>query len=308
MGFESTPFPWWDYVYYRNYRLWSGALETVDVVSVSTTYLGELMARNVLVWKGLKALSFYRFADSSSVQQDLVANGSYWLIDQTRPNLRSTDFMVRSREFDETITGATFQPYPTAIEDILHVTEGTGKTGPQLTIPSATLSEATGVTVELWLAFESFTAQNFTVVGIAGRPWYHGFGIGGTMTSNFVSLTCELDVAPFTITGSNCAACPNPLLCKTFQAAAKVWMHYACSRQGASRAQTILNSDATEINATTPYNASIGSLFTPGNLVLGVRNPILKDAGFIGYVRELRIWNVWLEKHQVLALLNTYAC
>ena len=192
-----------------------------------------------------------------------------------------------------------------SINDILMVLEDPAKMGPQLPIPIETLNTTNSFTLEMWFALEETTATNITLIGMKGRPWYSGFGIAGVINSKTLSLACVLDTYEIQCSSSSCP-CSNDLrFCKTLPSTTHVWNHFACSRRGINQAQIMLNSDVTTITGPSVFNLSVADLFSPGTLVLGARVPdSTKPESFVGYVRELRIWNQWINKNDIIVLMN----
>ena len=193
-----------------------------------------------------------------------------------------------------------------SVEDVLLVNEISGKTGPQLTVPSATLAATKDFTIELWFAFETMTARNLTILGMSNKDWTQGFGIAGVLNATGGSLACIMDT--ITTTGKATCGVLTPL-CKSFSTSVRVWHHFACSRAGNATAR--LTYDGTSSLSSTTFSTSMGEQFGTGNFVLGTRETSsTKIAGFAGYVREIRLWSRWLSEEEITARIHlyNYAC
>ncbi len=257
---------------------------------------------------GKRALCFYRFADGDVVQQDTVLNGTYWLADPTRTALQSTDFPKASQDFDDQILISEPSRAHKSVEDLLLVTNVATQTGPQLALPTTTLNLTSSFTLELWMAFEQIPAVNVTVIGVPDKLWYQGFAVAGVVNTSGVALGCMMDSVKIVCTTAGCPCGPQPGLCKMLPATTQVWHHIACSRAGDRQAQTIIDGIGEPIGPSgTPFAANISGLFSAGRLVLGARGTsTVRDASFNGYVREIRLWNAWLDNSQIVAQMHTY--
>ena len=254
---------------------------------------------------GYRALSFYPFADADPVQQDLVLNGSYWLLDTNRKHLGTGDFLHVSQDFDARVMLPGNNTDHNSAEDILLVAEASGKTGPQLTIPTNTLGSSTSFTVELWFAFETMTTQNLTLVGTLDKSWYKGFGIAGVLNTTGAALACVMDAKTDVNTNTQCGFSTST--CATFLTSVRVWHHFACSRTGNASGRLMYDGISMLKAEAVTYSTSIGSQFSSGVLVLGAKETgSSKSAGFTGYIRELRMWNRWLSDREVVDMMHTY--
>jgi len=216
------------------------------------------------------------------------------------PSLKYTnnpEFLKLSQYFDQNIVVSGDNTDPNSIMDTLHIYDTAGKTGPQLTLPSSTLNRSTEFTVEVWFAVDQFVASNFSVIGISGRPWDKGFGIGGLINSTGASVACIMDNVPTPEAKMPCNIRTH--FCQSI-AGTRVWTHLACSRTGPNTGRMIINEKV--ITETISFTTNITDLFEPGNLVLGMKDT--GKAGFNGYIRDLRIWTRFLTETEVLGRMR----
>ena len=254
---------------------------------------------NALTIGSGKTVAFYKLADGDPVQAD-SAQGT-WFVDMDRRYLDTPEFRAISTYFDQNAQLSGDSTDFTSIEDTLYVYDSAGKTGPQLTLPSATLNMSNVFTVELWIAIDKFTAQNMSVLGMSGRDWDKGFSIGGLMNTSGASVACIMGTVSKAVS-AQCNVASQ--FCYTL-GPVKTWYHIACSRDTVNTMARIMVNDKNITNFTTVFNGSIPSLFYPGNLVLGTKDVgTTKSAGFNGYMKELRIWNRWLSNLEILWMMN----
>ncbi len=247
------------------------------------------------------ALAFYRFSDAESIQQDITPTGTYYWSTPSMSALPKADFLRASNELDSQIMFPSYDLEPIQIEDLLLIKETPDKTGPILRLPTATLNESTSVTVEFWMAFEKLIGSNLTLIGMSGKPWYIGFGVGGILNSSYATLGCMMDNFTIKCTSASCPCASNTQLCRSFTPATRVWHHFACSRSGKRNASIVLDNVGAIIENTVDYNSSMETLFSPGYMVLGPKtNTTTKEATFYGYIRELRIYNAWLKPQYII--------
>ena len=233
-----------------------------------------------------------------------MEGGSYWIVEKTRAYYRTNDFLKISKDFDRKIAITDPNLEYSTFEDYLLVTEAAGKTGPQLTIPNATLTVNSSITIELWVAYEQIVPQSTTILGVSGKAWNKGFALAGTMNSTAVSYACVFDTLSPELYPKSACGIATPV-CRGATVTQRGWRHIACSRTGNTTARIMID----DAGATyyTGFNTSIPNLFAPGNLVLGAKDTgSVKTAGFTGYLRELRMWNRWLSNDEIISMMNMY--
>ena len=247
------------------------------------------------------ALSFFKFSDPDPVQIDLISN--HWIIDPSRKELNSKIFLDASEYFDREIQveGETTDYF--SIEDLLHIYDVEGQEGPKLEIPSYTLKDIDGVTVELWVAFDKFTVRNFSLVGVSDRSWIEGFGLAGTMNNAGASINCIMNDYEISDVIRN----PCPIENKACASLREVttWYHLACLRDGSS-SRIMVNKEEPIKELLNNAPKAVSKLFDGPTLTLGAKyNGKEIELGFDGYIRELRIWSKALDKTTIRSMLYT---
>ena len=131
------------------------------------------------------------------------------------------------------------------------------------------MKSLTSFTIEFWLVIDQFVDGNFSIIGMADRPWDQGFSIGGFMTSTEATFACILDTPLVSTMKPPCYA--RTQLCLTLETT-DVWNHVSCMRSDSATGidskttRLIVDDDSKSISLNNEVpNADIETLFGSGN-------------------------------------------
>lgn len=240
------------------------------------------------------------------MQVDSVNSSNYWVVDPDRKALNTAQFREASEYFDRELQAEGEAADYLSVADLLHVFGTSECEGPTVDFPSHTLEKSKEVTVEFWVAFEEFTVNEFTLLGISGRPWYKGFGVAGKMDNSGASLNCIM--GDYDIPDDTKNPCViNNAPCVTI-GELKTWHHLACSASMTNEDHcscATLNQDASKCGSIVGPKG-MGDLFSGSRITIGAKFDGDKiERGFNGYIRELRAWSKALDKESIVSLMHT---
>ena len=149
-------------------------------------------SRDVNFFGTNKALVFFKYIDRESIQGDYGIDSVYWHIDTERRNIDYTEYLRANKDFDDYVHPIQRPTEAFSVEELFHIYDTKGESGPQLTFPVTTLETSQEFTVEFWIYFDKLVPGNYSIVGTTDRAWDQGFSVGGVMTTTTVSASCIL--------------------------------------------------------------------------------------------------------------------
>jgi len=265
---------WWDFVYFRNYKLWNYTLSNSQILT-------SILDHRAMVLGNAGVVSFYKFANRDPFQVDYA--NSNWIMEPERAYLQ--EFVDANHYFNREVDIPNEAVKPYQVKEILHLYHSRSNVGPTLNIPISSLKETSSFSVELWFAFRRFGMGNFSILGMSDRAWDQGFAISGVMTGDAAILSCLLDTklnSPMEADGCY----TDTSLCQKVSEP-HVWHHITCTRydfieliEHSSRSESDHNTNTgtgtrlvagIEANSGTEFISELGSELGPRS-ELGTQN------------------------------------